>query len=351
MARVELKHSDMRFRDGYRATAAINDTPVAGDTTLLIDTLVVTSDGGGPVPVSSLFTFGADPFGADNPNRYKVTAKNDNEVQTVTVAGASSGNFTLGFTGTVANPIAEQTTANILYNATGAQVQSALEALAAIAVGDVTVTGDGPYVIEFKGAYLGKDMVLLNAVDVDLDAGTVTAVQTYQGGVTHEITFTPALSTALGVPANDDPISFTGRTLEFKVGDGDLNYEQTKEYNYDLDRDVLDTVREGAQQPLSVSLDFVWETMAAIVGSATPTVAEVLDKIGEAADWVNADPDPCTPYSVDLEVEITKPCGGEHEVYTFPTYRYESFNPTLADAQISSSGRCNVLRPTIIRLS
>lgn len=71
-------------------------------------------------------------------------ASGTDEVQSLTAANpATGGNFTLGFTGTVASPIAVETTGPIPYNATASQVQAALEALPSIAVGDVTVTG-GP---------------------------------------------------------------------------------------------------------------------------------------------------------------------------------------------------------------
>ncbi len=66
---------------------------------------------------------------------YKWTA-GVNEVQTITITGTpGSGTFTLTYAG--------QTTSGIAYGATAATVQSALEALSNIAVGDVVCSG-GP---------------------------------------------------------------------------------------------------------------------------------------------------------------------------------------------------------------
>lgn len=105
-----------------------------------------------------------------------------NEVQTVTVTGTpTSGTYTLTFSG--------QTTAGIPFNATAAQVQTALEALSNIEVGDVTVTG-GPHpgtaiVVTFKGQYIGTDVAALVKNASGLGGGTspdVTVSTTTAGG-------------------------------------------------------------------------------------------------------------------------------------------------------------------------
>lgn len=87
---------------------------------------------------------------------YNVVRNNatTNEVQSVTVTGTpTGGTFTLSFQG--------QQTAPIPYNASAANVQSALEALANLEPADLTVTG-GPLpaavVVTFKGRYSGSDV-------------------------------------------------------------------------------------------------------------------------------------------------------------------------------------------------
>lgn len=70
---------------------------------------------------------------------------------------ATSGTFTLTYDG--------QTTSNIAYNATAAQVQSALEALSNIDPGDVAVTGNGtsavPWTVQFKGPKANNGIMLI----------------------------------------------------------------------------------------------------------------------------------------------------------------------------------------------
>ncbi|MGW7636096.1 hypothetical protein [Streptomyces decoyicus] len=95
------------------------------------------------------------------------------EVQTVTVTGTpTGGTYTLTFSG--------QTTAGIPYNATAAQVKTALEALSNVNPGDVTVAG-GPHpgtavTVTFVGQYLGDDQTQMTASAASLTGGTSPAV-------------------------------------------------------------------------------------------------------------------------------------------------------------------------------
>ncbi len=87
-----------------------------------------------------------------------------NEIQVVTLVGSpTGGSFTLDFAG--------QETANIASDASEETVQTALEGLSNIEVGDVLVTGDagGPWTIEFQGALSDTDVALLLADDTLLE--------------------------------------------------------------------------------------------------------------------------------------------------------------------------------------
>jgi hypothetical protein len=98
---------------------------------------------------------------------------NASEGQTVTITGTPTG-------GTFTLTLAGQTTAAIAYNATAAAVQTALEALSNVNVGDVTVTGGPgpgtPYVVAFGGQYAGEDMPQMTASGASLTGGTSPAV-------------------------------------------------------------------------------------------------------------------------------------------------------------------------------
>ena len=96
-----------------------------------------------------------------------------NEVQTVTITGTPTGGvFTLTYEG--------ETTDDIAFNATAAAVQSALEALSNIEVGDVVCAG-GPLpgsavTVTFQGTLGGRDITLMTADDSGLTGGTSPAV-------------------------------------------------------------------------------------------------------------------------------------------------------------------------------
>jgi hypothetical protein len=84
------------------------------------------------------------------------------EVQTVTLANATGGTFTLTLSG--------QTTAAIAYNASAATVQAALEALSNVGVGKASVSGSagGPYTGTF-------DRSLGNVAQMTADATSLTS--------------------------------------------------------------------------------------------------------------------------------------------------------------------------------
>lgn len=173
----------------------------------------------------------------------------------------------------------------------------------------------------------------------------VTAVS---GSPATSITFTPALRG--GAVADDAVISVVGRSIEITVGDGNLTWSETKNYNYDLDRGSLDTVRTGDEEPIEVSLDLVFEFIRSL-SADEPTVDEALKNKDRASGWTTSATDICEPYSVDIVVEQLQPCGSvAPEMYIFPDYRHESLDFDMDEATISMSGRCNVLEPTITRL-
>ena len=54
MARIELRYCTIRLKDGLAGTAAVNQSmtaPMAGDTTLTVDTIVLNTDVTDRIPV------------------------------------------------------------------------------------------------------------------------------------------------------------------------------------------------------------------------------------------------------------------------------------------------------------
>lgn len=101
-----------------------------------------------------------------------------NEVQTETVT-ASGGTRTLAVTNPNTGEV--QTTGALAYNANAATIQAALEGLSNVAVGDITVTGSGPYVYTFGGAYANKDVALIVVGTGSLTGGSSSIAETTVG--------------------------------------------------------------------------------------------------------------------------------------------------------------------------
>lgn len=174
---------------------------------------------------------------------------------------------------------------------------------------------------------------------------TVTA-RTPSTGTTTNVAFTPALA---GAVADDAVVTFLPQRLEVKIGDGDLSWTESRELIYDLDRDLLDTVRLGEEQPIDLELAFVFEYVTTQSGKAI-TPIDAIKRINEASEWVSSSADLCEPYAVDMYAIHCIPCGtDEDQDFLFQDFRYETLDYSIQDASISVSGRCNVTDVTSTR--
>ncbi|MFJ2848327.1 hypothetical protein [Streptomyces rubiginosohelvolus] len=104
---------------------------------------------------------------------WRSLAPKSNEVQSVAITGTpTGGTYTLTYSG--------QTTAPIVYNATAAQVRTALQALSNIGSSGVTCTGGphpgSPVVVTFAGPLAGTDVAQMTGSGASLTGGTTPAV-------------------------------------------------------------------------------------------------------------------------------------------------------------------------------
>ena len=175
----------------------------------------------------------------------------------------------------------------------------------------------------------------------------VTARTPVNTSPTTNIEFTPIWGA--NTPANADVITFAPQQIDIKIGEGNLTYTEAKEYEYLLDRGVLDTVKEGDEQPLEVSLEFVYEYVTTGTSEAISPV-DALKQKGGANEWVSSSADLCEPFCVDMEIDHEVPCGtNQDELTVLPEFRYDSLEFNLQDATIAVAGRCNATEATITR--
>ena len=166
---------------------------------------------------------------------------------------------------------------------------------------------------------------------------------------TTDITFSPALGA--GTYATDAAITFLPQQVEVKIGEGNITYTEKSEYTYLLDRDNLDTVKEGKDVPLDVKWDSVYEYITTGTGENISPM-DAMKGIGAASEWITYSEDPCEPYAVALEVEYVAPCGtSQGEITLFPDFRSEQREVNFKDATIAVTGKCNVTEPIVTRLS
>jgi hypothetical protein len=206
------------------------------------------------------------------------------------------------------------------------------------------------------------DTVVLNTEDVDLvPVGarfkivgetvqvyhTVTARTPVDTSPTTNIVFSPALGA--GTYADNDVVTFYPQQIEIKVGDGNITYTEHRNYEYMLDRGDLDTVREGDEVPLDVKLECTYEHITTGT-SEDISPMDALKGIGGADEWVSSSADLCEPYAIDIEVEHSPPCGGaQKELVLFPDFRAETKEINYKEANISLTGKCNVIEPEVTR--
>ena len=307
MARIELRNCTVRVKDGLSGTGAINEPttpPAQNDTDFDIDTIVLNTQDTDKVPLGARFT----------------------------VAGETAA--TTVHTVTARTPASASPTTNIVFTPPVAT--------------DATLMIDG---------------ISLNTADTDLvpigarftiagetaatTVHTVTARTPADAGPTTEITFAPALGA--GTYADGGALTFQAQQIEIKVGDGEVKYTEANEYKYDKDRGNLDTVREGDEVPMDVSLNFTFEHVKTGTGEAI-TPIDAIKGTGGASEWVTSSSDPCEPYAVDIEVEHVPPCGSaDTETILFPDFRSEKRDYDFKNAMIAVSGKCNATEPEITR--
>lgn len=227
--------------------------------------------------------------------------------------------------------------------ATGAQT-GAVNNGAGYAAGIATMTVDG-----FTAAVTTGDIFTVAGSKASgtnrLTRHKITA-HTETSSATTSITFTPALSAAV---VDNAVITIQPHELEAKIGEGNCQYTEKRNIEYVRDRGVLDTVREGDEEPVEVRMDFTWEFLKSDV-TLIPTIEDALKQRGEASGWTSSSSDACEPFAVDIEIWYNPPCTGEKdEIILLEDFRWEQLEHNLKDGQVSLTGKCNVKEANVTR--
>lgn len=214
---------------------------------------------------------------------------------------------------------------------------------ATINIGTVVLNTDDTDLVPI-GARLYLDGETVNTVHA------VTARDPADTSPTTCVTITPVVGAGTYNSGNsENAVTFINQRIDIDVGEGNVTFTEAKEYEYLRDRGDLDTVREGDEQPIEVSMEFVYEYVRASSGEDV-TPVDAIKRINGAAEWVSSATDQCEPYAVDVLLKHCVPCGSdEDEDLLLPDFRWESLDYDLGAATIAVSGRCNVSSATVTR--
>ena len=341
MALIDLRDATIYLYDGLTGTATINDAAIAeGDSTLLIEAVkangVLTLNDAGVITVTAAVVG---------------TAWNDKSIvfdeQSGTPAGTPTAAYAASTLTITVNDSVNTTTANILTAVNTTSEWTAVETNG----GEYDPANDDDVNATTAG---GTNVPVLNSDDTDLipvgarftvpntasQVFTVSARLPANAGPTTSITFTPIFTD--DIPANAASLTFEPQRVAVTIGEGNLSYTEAQNMDYTLDRGNLDTVRQGDDVPVDVTMDFSYEFVTTGT-SETITPSDALKGVGGASEWVSSSSDLCEPYAVDVEIDRSLSCGSvESELTILADYRWESLEFSLRDATISSSGKCNI---------
>lgn len=130
-------------------------------------------------------------------------------------------------------------------------------------------------------------------------------------------------------------------SLVVNIGTGNLEYTEKRNVDLVKRRGELDTAREGDEEAIDVSFQFIWDTLTASNDEDPPTVEDVLKHRGNAADWVSVAADPDAPFAVDIAIVYTPPCSQAAFTIFLNEFYYAELAHSLEDATIDCKGVCN----------
>lgn len=144
--------------------------------------------------------------------------------------------------------------------------------------------------------------------------------------------------------------------LTVKVGEGNFTYSEKLEREYILDRGTLDSVRNGDEQPMDVSMDFTWDYIAGTGTTGNGTVEDFLKRANGFSANTSTDTATCSTYAIDIRIIHIPECDpGEASLYCevidLSDFRYEELSHDVSAGSISCTGRCNTTSATPTRVA
>jgi len=389
MAQIDLRNATLDIVTGDVINGTINNAAgyPAGATFIAVDgfsvaipvgsTFLISSETGTPSHTVTATHGGSTPIGIDFSTAIASGGVADNASVTVTLpaggqvsADATAGDLTISVSGfTSAIPVGATFTitgetgspSHTVVSTVGGSNPSSITFTTAIASGGAT-TGDA-ITLSFAGAINNPLTPMTNGLTTIPVTGfseailegmvfTITgSTDSYEvlssvgGGSPSSITFSPALRTAAGLPANGAAITIHTDVTRVHIGEGNVTFEVKRNMEYIHDQRKVAFVRTGDDEPMDVSFDVIWEFLSST--STDPlTVEEAVTNKYDTGTLLTSGADPCEPFAVDLRITYTPPCSGvEREIVTLPEFRFESIPHDLKAGTFSCKGKCKSIKP------
>lgn len=132
--------------------------------------------------------------------------------------------------------------------------------------------------------------------------------------------------------------------IDITIGEGNLEYSEKVSREYVKSRGELYTVRDGEEEPVEVSFQFVWLEIVPSHDGDPPTIDDVLKNINAASGWASTNPDPEAPFAIDINVtyQNTSCPGSVARTLFLQQFYYEELAHSLKDATVDCRGKCNI---------
>ncbi len=133
--------------------------------------------------------------------------------------------------------------------------------------------------------------------------------------------------------------------------EGNLTFETFNNVVEVLDRGDLSHMRQGDEQPCTLSFGTKFIEFIQQAGAADETLYEAITNTGAAAAWVSSNSDGGDVYTVDIDFLIISPTSGEsNELVAFTKVRGQfSFAEGDEYNTLSFEGTAFIVRPAITK--
>lgn len=185
-------------------------------------------------------------------------------------------------------------------------------------------------------------------VEFSAQPGVIYTVTASSGTPATSITITPVLAASV---ADNEDIAVGPNFIDVTIGEGNAEWTEKQNVEYIKDRGILDSTREGDDEPMEVTLDFRFEKITGTSTDVLPTVEDAIKFRGPAANWVATNADTCSsPRTVNISILETPPCSGvENQLFVFPDFAWEQLAHDFKAGTVKMTGKCNAVEPTVSR--